>query len=73
MEIEYDKMQLRDPIVVQSSLSSIVYMEDPIDHEPVYHFETFNAKGGIKRKGDDNLEDETPSKKQCEYKCTKYT
>ena len=41
-------------------------MEDSIEHEPMYHMETYSSSG-IKRKGDHNLEDETPSKKQCEY------
>ena len=73
MEIESDDMELCEPIVMQSSLSNIRYMEDPIEHEPMYHMETFYARPGVKRKGDDNLEYETPSKKQCEYKYTRYT
>ena len=60
-------MEFCEPIVVQSSLSNIKYMEDPIEHEPMYHMETY-ASSGVKRKGDHNLEDETPSKKLCEYK-----
>ena len=68
MEIESDDMELCEPIVMQSPLSNIKYMEDPIEHEPVDHRETFYARSGIKRKGDHNLEFETPSKKQCEYK-----
>ena len=71
MEIESDDMELCEPIVMQSSLSNIKYMENPIEHEPVYHMETFHARSsGIKRKGDYNLEYETPSKKQREYKHT---
>ena len=69
MEIESDDMELCEPIVMQSSLSNIKYMEDLIEHEPVYHMETFyTSSSGLKRKGDHNLEDETPSKKQCKYK-----
>ena len=71
MEIESDDMELCEPIIVQSPLSNIKYMEDPIEHELMYHMETY-SNSGIKRKGDHNLEDETPSKKQCEYKCTVY-
>ena len=56
-------MELCEPIVIQSSLSNI---KDPIEQEPV----TFYASSGMKRKGDHNLEYETPSKKQCEYKHT---
>ena len=66
--MECDDMQLHEPIVMQSPLSNIRYMEDPIEHEPMYHMETFYARPSVKRKGDHNLEYETPSKKQCEYK-----
>ena len=72
MEIESDDMELSEPIIVQSPLSNIKYMEDPIEHEPMYHMETYSSSG-IKRKGDHNLEDETPSKKQCEFKYIRYT
>ena len=66
MEIESDDMELCDPIVVQSSLSNIKYTEDP---KTMYHMETFYASSsGLKQKGDHNLEYETPSKKQREYK-----
>ena len=65
-------MELSEPIVVQSPISNIKYMEDPIEHEQMYHMETYSSSG-IKRKGDHNLEDETPSKKQCEYKYIRYT
>ena len=61
-------MELREPIVMQSSLSKIKYMEDPIEHEPVHHMDTFYARCGVKQKGDHYLEEETPSKKQREYK-----
>ena len=64
-------MELSEPIIVQSPLSNR-YMEDPIEHELMYHMETYSSSG-IKRKGDHNLEDETPSKKQCEYKYIRYT
>ena len=56
MEIESDDMQC-EPIVTQSSLSNIKYMENPIKHEPVYHMETFYARPGIKRKGHQSLTD----------------
>ena len=72
MEIESDDMELCEPIVMQSSLSSIKYMEDLIEHEPVDHLETFYASSGIKRKGDHNLESETPSKHR-KYKHRKYS
>ena len=72
MEIESDDMELSEPIVVQSSISNIKYMEDPIEHEPMYHMGTYSSSG-IKRKGDHNLEDETLSKKQCEFKYIRYT
>ena len=65
-------MELCEPIGLQSPLSNIRYMEDPIEHELMYHMETYGISG-VKRKGDHNLEDETPSKKQCEYKYTRYT
>ena len=65
-------MEFCEPIVVQSSLSNIKCMEDPIEHEPMYIMETY-ASSGVKRKSDHNLEDETPSKKQCEYKYISYT
>ena len=68
MEIESFDMESCESIVMQSSSSSIKYMEDPIEHEPVYHMETFYASSGVKRKGDHNLEDETPPKRQREYK-----
>ena len=72
MEIESDDMELSEPIVVQSSISNIKYMEDPIEHELMYHMETY-ASSGVKRKSDHNLDNETPSKKQCEYKYISYT
>ena len=71
MEIESDDIELCEPIVMQSSFSNI---KDPIEHEPVYHMETFyTSSSGLKRKGDHNLEDEKPSKKQCEYKYIRYS
>ena len=73
MEIESDDMEFCEPIIFQSSISNIKYMEDPIEHEPMYHMETYGSSSGLKRKGDHNLEDETPSKKQCEYKYISYT
>ena len=42
-------------------------MEEPTQHVPMYHMERFSTSDGIKRKSDYNLEDETPSKKLCEY------
>ena len=45
--IESDDMELCEPIVMQSSLSSMKYMEDLIEHEPVDHMETFYATSGI--------------------------
>lgn len=63
-------MQLCEPNnVVQSSLSK-PYIEDPIDHQPVYHMESFSSSDCIKGKSDYDLEDQSPSKQQCECKCT---
>ena len=42
MEIESDDMELSEPIIAQSSISNIKYMEDPIEHEPMYIMETFS-------------------------------
>ena len=42
-------------------------VEEPTQHVPMYDIESFSISGGIKRKSDYNLEDETPSKKLCEY------
>ena len=42
-------------------------MEESTQHVPMYHMERFSISGGIKRKSDYNLEDETPSKKLCQY------
>ena len=55
MEIESDDMQC-ESIVMQSSLSNIKYMEDPIEHEPMYHMETFHATSSD-IKGDQSLTD----------------
>ena len=55
MEIESDDMQC-ESIVMQSPLSNIKYMEDPIEHEPMYHMETIHASSsGIK--GNQSLTD----------------
>ena len=42
-------------------------MEEPTKHVPIYHMERFSTSGGIKRKRDYYLKDQTPSKKLCEY------